>query len=70
MSKKYKIDERTYLFINNDLSGGAIFRNGENGTEHIADIKAETLLSIVADFVMGEKISRLEQESPEEILGL
>lgn len=70
MSNKYQIDEKTHLFINNDLSGGQIFREGENGIEYIAEIKAETLLSIVADFVMREKIDRLEQECPEEILGL
>jgi len=66
VSYQYQLNKNTYFHVNSDLSGCQIFRDGIS----IVEIEKETLLQIVSDYVMSQKISKLEQQTPTEILGI
>ena len=58
---------KTRIHFNSDMSGECIIYN-ENGNN--IKISCEDIIDFVAEYVRMEKISRLEQMSSEEILGL
>ena len=58
---------KTKIHFNSDMSGECIIHN-ENGNN--IKISCEDIIDFVAEYVRMEKISRLEQMSSEEILGL
>lgn len=55
---------------NSDLSGKAIITIPSHGTSKTIEVLAEDLLDFIAEFVRGERISKLEQASTKEILGI
>jgi hypothetical protein len=75
MSHSWEGKNGTGITYNPDLSDvrvrGWTVGEDEYGTEVCLDIEdARDLLEFVADYVRREKISRLEQMSTQEILGL
>jgi hypothetical protein len=53
--------------FNSDFSGDVILRNKRGDC---LEISGEFLIALVADYVMSQKIEKLEQATDKEILGL
>lgn len=66
MSITYRLPNDTHISVNSDLSGCNIYRDNKE----IVRIPRYTLLAIVADYVRMQKISILEGQKSEEILGI
>ncbi len=60
--------ERFVIHHNSDLSGECIIVDTQDERE--LRVPGALLLAFVADFVAGERIARIEQATPGEILGL
>ena len=70
-----RLSKNVVILHNGDYSGEVIIRklrNDGNRDENVGEIvlQFEDLLEFVCSYVRSEKISKLEQATPEEILGL
>ena len=70
-----RLSKNVVILHNGDYSGEVIIRklrNDGNRDENVGEIvlQLEDLLEFVCSYVRSEKISKLEQATPEEILGL
>lgn len=64
----FKGRDGTFIHHNSDLSGDVIIH--PKGKEKSFEVDGYVLLEFIADYVSRQQISKLEQSSPEEILGL
>lgn len=57
-----------YIFHNGDYSGDITFK--KNGAKREQRIPMTIVKAVVADFILGEKMAKLEKMTADELLGL